>query len=324
MSGTSFCIVAVQEFIGMLPQYFKGRTLGSFVRQLNMYNFHKVKGQKHRHVFRHPFFKRGDEDSLRNIRRKHVGKELRVKTESEKEMHPWNALMADKLGKLREVLDIMARQNQDLVSINNRMVNELQTLKGAWQLKSKDLIGLTSALVHGESPKLRENVRAFMADLGLDGNARPLLTSADVLACLHSTQGDQFKNEMNIFFVTEQLTSLYKAASGRATSTELLAKQHKVTNPDGLCTAHSATGGSTLHHSSGFTGDSSVQCGEDRACNSVDDISTFDVCESQLDCQSRSLDFFARLSERAEFDAFMADAFDSLSADECYLFMEES
>lgn len=304
----------------MLPKYFKGRTLGSFVRQLNMYNFHKVKGQKHRHVFRHPFFKRGDEESLRNIRRKHVGKEMRQRTghADEKEMHPWNQHMADKLGKMREVLDIMSKQNQDLVTINNRMVNELQQLKHGWQLKSRDLVSLTSAIVHEPNSRLTNTLRAFMSGLGMECGAQPLLTSADVLEFFNAQQGNQFKNEMNIFYVTEQLTSLYKAGNQKA---HVGVQKTKVKNGNENFNDVSCTSGSTLNNSS-FTEELSSYVDSSRRCNSVDDISQFDASEAQFGGCGQSFDYFCHIkADRAEFDAFMADAFDSLSAVEGSLFL---
>lgn len=307
----------------MLPKYFKGRTLGSFVRQLNMYNFHKVKGQKHRHVFRHPFFKRGDEESLKNIRRKHVGKEMRQRStqSTEKEMHPWNQLMSDKLGKLREVLDIMGKQNQDLVCINNRMVNELQHLKQAWQSKSKDLISLTSNVINNPGSKLVGGLKAFMSQLGLDSCSRPLLTSQDVLEFFNSAQGDQFKNEMNIFVVTEQLTSLYKQRNNKSLSNEL--NKPKACKGTETYNYGSCTGESTINNTSNFTEEDSNQFGGERYCNSVDDISQFDLTDEHFGASAQQFDFFCKTRvENLQFESFMLDAFDSLSADEDYFFTE--
>lgn len=309
----------------MLPKYFKGRTLGSFVRQLNMYNFHKVKGQKHRHVFRHPFFKRGDEESLKNIRRKHVGKELRQRSVqgNDKEMHPWNQLMTDKLCKFREVLDIMGKQNQDLVCINNRMVNELQHLKQGWQSKSKDLISLASNVINNPNSKLVDSLKAFMTELGFDANLRPLLTSEDVLEFFNRARGDQFKNEMNIFVVTEQLTSLYKHRNNKSLTNEL--NKPKVLKGNRTSFNGSCTGGSTNNNTSSLTEEDSNAFGDERYCNSVDDISQFDATENQFSASEHHFDFMCKTRiEKSEFDSFMLDAFDSLSADEDYLCTERA
>ena len=44
--------------------------MASFVRQLNMYDFHKSRNDTYEHVFKHPLFIRGHEHDLKNITRK--------------------------------------------------------------------------------------------------------------------------------------------------------------------------------------------------------------------------------------------------------------
>lgn len=78
--GNSFVIHNQAEFSqSLLPYYYKHSNMASFVRQLNMYGFHKVvgvdagglKSEKDQEMeFAHPFFLRGQDILLTNIKRK--------------------------------------------------------------------------------------------------------------------------------------------------------------------------------------------------------------------------------------------------------------
>ncbi|KAJ7338258.1 hypothetical protein JRQ81_010994 [Phrynocephalus forsythii] len=79
-SGTSFHVFDQGQFAKeVLPKYFKHNNMASFVRQLNMYGFRKVihieqgglvKPDKDDTEFQHPYFLRGQERLLENIKRK--------------------------------------------------------------------------------------------------------------------------------------------------------------------------------------------------------------------------------------------------------------
>ncbi|XP_026087622.1 heat shock factor protein 1-like isoform X2 [Carassius auratus] len=79
-SGNSFHVFDQGRFSKeVLPKYFKHNNMASFVRQLNMYGFRKVvhieqgglvKPEKDDTEFQHPYFIRGQENLLENIKRK--------------------------------------------------------------------------------------------------------------------------------------------------------------------------------------------------------------------------------------------------------------
>lgn len=69
-NGSSFVIENQELFFKLLPKYFKTKNYSSFVRQLNMYDFHKIKNEKGFHEFKHPLFVRGHPELLNQIQRK--------------------------------------------------------------------------------------------------------------------------------------------------------------------------------------------------------------------------------------------------------------
>lgn len=80
-NGDSFVVINTTEFTKeILPRHFKHSNFASFVRQLNKYDFHKVKipneeKQNYQYgedawEFKHPDFRINDRESLENIKRK--------------------------------------------------------------------------------------------------------------------------------------------------------------------------------------------------------------------------------------------------------------
>ena len=70
-NGKYFEIENVHDFTEkILPQYYNHNNYSSFVRQLNMYDFHKKKTNKDGHAFQHSRFLKGQKELIKTILRK--------------------------------------------------------------------------------------------------------------------------------------------------------------------------------------------------------------------------------------------------------------
>ena len=69
--GKYFIISNLHDFTEqILPKYYKHNNYSSFIRQLNMYDFHKKKSGQNEHVFHHQNFIKDRKDLLKLIKRK--------------------------------------------------------------------------------------------------------------------------------------------------------------------------------------------------------------------------------------------------------------
>ena len=74
-SGLEFIIHSLPDFSEqVLPIYFKHKNFPSFIRQLNMYDFHKVRSNLYGYMFAHPLFKKERPELMKRIMRKNTEK----------------------------------------------------------------------------------------------------------------------------------------------------------------------------------------------------------------------------------------------------------
>ena len=71
IDGKYFIVKNLHDFTeNILPKYYKHNNYSSFIRQLNMYDFHKRKGNPNEHIFEHTYFIKDRKDLLKLIKRK--------------------------------------------------------------------------------------------------------------------------------------------------------------------------------------------------------------------------------------------------------------
>ncbi|KAI8578162.1 hypothetical protein K450DRAFT_248410 [Umbelopsis ramanniana AG] len=126
--GSSFIVCNKDEFENVvLPAHFKHRNFASFVRQLNMYGFHKInktaRGQGQRtstenHIwkFSHPSFLRDRPDLLDGIKRKAMEQETSRRDASDlsSSMLQMQQAQHEILGKLTQLQSALDRATQEL------------------------------------------------------------------------------------------------------------------------------------------------------------------------------------------------------------------
>ncbi|XP_019125225.1 heat shock factor protein 1 isoform X2 [Larimichthys crocea] len=131
-SGTSFHVFDQGRFSKeVLPKFFKHNNMASFIRQLNMYGFRKVvhieqgglvKPERDDTEFQHPFFIRGQEHLLENIKRK-VTNVSSVRQEEVK-------MSADEVNKILSDVQLMKGKQE---TIDSRIITMRHENEALWR-----------------------------------------------------------------------------------------------------------------------------------------------------------------------------------------------
>ncbi|CAD8196530.1 unnamed protein product [Paramecium octaurelia] len=123
-------VIAFQDQV--LPMYFKHRNFASFVRQMNMYGFHKSRSDQKENEFIHPHFKRDQRNLLKKIKRKSGEhgddqftimelKPHRNQNISDKQIQQ----IMTKQSELEKVCKILIEQNNKILQCNQQLRNQL-------------------------------------------------------------------------------------------------------------------------------------------------------------------------------------------------------
>ncbi|CAK93879.1 unnamed protein product (macronuclear) [Paramecium tetraurelia] len=136
--GTAFIVKKVNEFSDIiLPKSFKHSNFASFVRQLNMYDFHKTRHDNNENEFKHKLFQRGKKHLLSQIKRKtndvkeqnslSLIKNEQVRTGQSEipEILMQMGKLSNKQQELEKLMKILIKQNEKIMKENKYLWSEL-------------------------------------------------------------------------------------------------------------------------------------------------------------------------------------------------------
>ncbi|KAG6014890.1 hypothetical protein E4U54_004712 [Claviceps lovelessii] len=136
--GDSFVVVEGEKFTrSILPKHFKHSNMSSFIRQLNKYDFHKVKPSSDSESsnpggnvleFKHPYFRADSKDGLDNIRRKAPApRKPQVTEDFTTSQHV--SVISEQLTATQQQVQQLQELFAEVSQTNRLLVNEVMTLQ---------------------------------------------------------------------------------------------------------------------------------------------------------------------------------------------------
>ncbi len=164
--GNSFVITNIEEFVKILPKYFKTKNYSSFVRQLNLYNFHKIKNQDGLIEFGHEQFRQGAVENLQFIVRKinHDSDLGRHKVRNQKPMtFEYNRLLGI-IRNLENSLRSANIKNDAITQENERLVRQLEAKQQKFERNTRILLYIIFLLTTNYTPMVNQQLQRIFAN----------------------------------------------------------------------------------------------------------------------------------------------------------------
>lgn len=198
-----------------MPDYFKTKNFASFVRQLNMYSFYKVKSMRNRQEFRHPFFRRDQPNDLKYVKRKNVNKNQRNNCESRiksERIIQTKTNTKDQIDKLKAALDFIAEQNKTLRQTNLDIVTQLYSAKDLCQSQLRDFISMMFVMMNVPNAKLVNEIKDRLDKLKIDLASVPIYALIDRnVANINCFLQNYSEKGLNIQVTMENVLRIYKS-----------------------------------------------------------------------------------------------------------------
>ncbi|KAJ7246894.1 HSF-type DNA-binding-domain-containing protein [Mycena haematopus] len=187
--GDSFVVKNVNEFTAtILPRVFKHSNFASFVRQLNKYDFHKIKSpdnplDEQSWVFKHPDFRADRRDMLENIKRKAQRKSI-VPTAAAAERQPSTSNLVSTSHQLEiqnNRISSLETQLKSVSAAHDDALSSLRTLERSHQEVILELVSFQQSMAQQDAL-----LGSLLQYLWRDGGAGKMLPTSDGLDGLNS------------------------------------------------------------------------------------------------------------------------------------------
>lgn len=172
--GNSFVIVNIEDFVKILPKYFKTKNYSSFVRQLNLYNFHKIKNQEGLIEFGHEQFRRGAIENLQFITRK-INQDTEAGRQKLKTQKPMSFEYNRLLGIIRNLensLRVANSKNETLQTENAQLSGALEDGRRNQERNTRTLLYIVYVLTSNYDPDLHSQVHVIFRRFGMDSDLK--------------------------------------------------------------------------------------------------------------------------------------------------------
>lgn len=227
-AGDSFVVLENEKFTKhILPKHFKHSNFASFVRQLNKYDFHKVRHNNEENgqspygsgawEFRHPDFQANNKDALDNIRRKAPAarkpnpatEDLLVPTQQMDLVNSQLVATQQQLQQLQHKYDELSVQHTvlmtELIGVQKTVVNHEHVMQSVMSFlhsidEQRRRDGKTAGFPHMASSDTNDSSQQT-SHPAHDGPASPLQHASKLLS---ETNADMMLNTRNLEQLNEQ------------------------------------------------------------------------------------------------------------------------
>lgn len=145
----------------VLPEFFTTNNISSFIRQLNLYGFKKLKTKKGITEFQHPLFIRGQFSDILKIKKviKKEGAKC-IKTELKQLKKNYESLKNDYI-LLQENMKKMANKNKDLSNFNDGIFERLNQEREDYKNDLKNLLLLLFNTIKQNTDKFLKMIKTL-------------------------------------------------------------------------------------------------------------------------------------------------------------------